>query len=352
MFGFILISGLYALYSNRYLIASALASLLPLVRQEGFIYLGVFVIALVLKKKYRYLALAALPSAIWALLSWKLMGYSLPEWFLVIQNEPPKESLMPLSSAGSFLFLAYQPLTVFALIGIAISSFDKKLFPVLLIILIQIMFFGVVLAVVFFMSRQTAILYDIRFLVSIIPLLSIIAVVPLRRIEGLNKASNSVPVAAISVACLILPASLFYSIHKLQRVAIEREGSFTFGQEAVIQEAGGWLTGYLSENQLFETYVPGGWATDKGVRRIWMYLPRKVAFYSIVEMSGPQKSGTVKNRLLNMVSNRFSESDLKQGVFISIFRTNEQGFPDELRNINCRLVKEYPTIPLYFYRIE
>jgi hypothetical protein len=91
---------------------------------------------------------------------------------------------------------------------------------------------------------------------------------------------------------------------------------------------------------------------DKPVRHIWFWLPGNIAFYALVDGGPPGTTEFLGTKLLSMVSYKFARNHPVRGVFISLLKDDDPRMPENLRGLNYELVREYPSIPLYFYRLE
>ena len=104
---FALVAGLafWAYQSRRFWLAAGLAALLPLARPEGFEFLALAVLGLLLNRRFLPLLLLPLPLLLWNHAGWELFGREGPWWRWLIDHWPYSgRSTYPPGNPLQFLF--------------------------------------------------------------------------------------------------------------------------------------------------------------------------------------------------------------------------------------------------------
>jgi hypothetical protein len=124
--------GICLLYYKRYLFSVVVISLLPAIRQDGFLYLALWTFFLIKDKKIKYLPILVAPLASWALVNYFFVVRSFLYTFFYqlylvvtkINRSPPQQTVGTVFSPTSLISLLYQPLFLASFINLFI--FFKK----------------------------------------------------------------------------------------------------------------------------------------------------------------------------------------------------------------------------------
>jgi len=350
MFAFVLILAIYLFYCKRWLGSVLAVSLLPLIRQEGLLFLFIWSLFVIKNKKIKYLVFIFLPTILWVFLNWFIWNrpviYSLLHqiYFIIakINQTPPSQTVGSFFGATSFMIILYQPLFILSVIGWWRTLQDRSyrlisacwgfyVFFLLSFYIGHIIIFRTV-------SRE------LRYIVPFVPIMILYSVLPIKTIIssfGLTK--KHVKVLFFGLFGIILIWATL-NLRLLQEDVKVNEDALTPRNEREIEEITFWLNSYLKKNSINSIYVSGRFTTNKYIRRIWMNLDKDVRFYPTIDPYATEPKGEIKP--LDIVNfDILRNSDIK-GVFL-IFNVSDN---DRLgRQIDWVLIKSFPDIPLNFY---
>lgn len=335
IFGFFLILSIYMFYSERHLLAIILISFLPLARQEGLIFLGFWSFFLLGKRKFKYIPILFIPSFVWILLNYLILKQPISYTFFYANKIPdmplPTHSLMP-PPVSFLLTLGYPTLSLF-LIGLAMKLFDKKY----LLILISLCPYLIILTLVhlalvlFFDTRYPG--FELRYMVSIVPLLVIYAVVPINAlVKKFVKQKGLVKYSLIFVAVLLLLSH----IHQLKILQGQPGAKAALlEQREILKEASGWISDYIKKEKVKTVYIPGPELTAR--RKLWANLSCDVKYFTLDKD---------KFLVYDIITFKPDPNHKMKGIGITIDKENFSGIS------GYKLIKEFPSIPLYFYLLK
>ncbi|MDD5109027.1 MAG: hypothetical protein PHC29_05925 [Candidatus Omnitrophica bacterium] len=343
MFSFFLLVAIWSAYKEK-LFASALAvSFLPLISQFGFIYLLIWTAWLIKKGKFKPVILIFGPTVLWTITNMLLLGHSLfytLYYRTLLMPHPPLDSLVTPGEFVNFYFLTFCPLII---LFIFLSVFnrkkylgDGKLWLIQAVLVFQLLqFIFEIFIMPFFYSGMF--IYKIRQLIPAVPLLAILTAFILEKtIQAVKKSRLGdylyILIAAISI--VYLP----YSIIKLQKFPLIKNEFLSPEQEKSIIEAGVWLKGYCQKHDITSLVGDGEDLPSSVNRRIWMQAPNKIIYY------GTKGLKRVPNTALNLLTYKSSPIGALEKCLFLVRNPDKS-----LVSTEIKLIKDFPSISLYFY---
>lgn len=348
MFSLFLISAIYFLHDKKYFLSVLLISAVPLIRQEGIFYLVIWVFLLRrLRAEIKYIPLLFFPTVIWCAISRIALGHKFvyPLIYSIINTrrgkiyQAPLDLTVPANIYISLIFIIIicSPLILGFLDYFFRRNNKKTGFIISACILTQ--------AVIILFNHLSVFLTtgyfcaEFRFIVPIIPLLSISAADFLQDIKKFYFYSKYIPV-------IIFISLLFIFSWQMGRL---RDISKTYipllekAQDSEIKKSAASLDSYLRKNGLSNIYVPAWRTTDQSVRRLWMYLPGDIKYYYFIN----------EKMFFDMVTNRQQINHLPRGVLVLSDRGEKDlgGKPvtDLFKNKN---IMNYDNANLFFYLLD
>jgi len=340
VFCFFLIVSIYLYYEEKYFFSALLISLLPMIRPEGILYILVWVPFLVFKSKISYLSLLVVPSLIWSLLVRMILKLPLISIFLYVNrgfdSPPPHDSLMSFSAIGYYFSLYFLPIFLLFAAGLIMKAADRRYWLLISCLLVQFLLVVANNITLFVLTKSLC--NQLRFLIPVIPIFAFFAAFAFVRIlRYLLKKMRDIPLLVISIAVF---ATLFsFQMKDLQSFPGGKdENTMSFSEEMSLREVNFWLKGWLKENDIKNVYFEGGQDfTGRILRRVYINLP--VGLRSLVVID--------RKRLFNPSTFEVFTGATIDGVFVS---SGEASNTTDLSG--CKLLRSYPDIQLYFFRIN
>ncbi|MBL7196784.1 MAG: hypothetical protein ISS47_01650 [Candidatus Omnitrophica bacterium] len=344
LFCFFLIWAAYLFYTGRYNMSLLLASLLPLFRQEGIIFLFIWGYYLRSLSQARKIILLFVPFTLWMLfiLYQNIFNHAL---LWLIPNKPPINSVASLLQGITLVSIfIFSPLIILCIVGLIINFYNKK-FKFLKICFISYILFLLIFQFVHFLKFKSF-CRELRIVMPAIPIMAIFAGSVfdrfLRRISSYRRVS-------IIVFTIILIIIMSFQIVQLQKDSFVVNDSVTAEQEKIIKDVSIWLNNYMSKENIEKVYVPGILTMHKIIRRLWMYMPGYVGFYA-ASGSTIREAMIINESVLDMVVLKpLTILNNMKGIFISTYPNDKEKISNK---INYRLLKSIPDISLYIYLIE
>ncbi|NLB34777.1 MAG: hypothetical protein GX817_03030 [Elusimicrobia bacterium] len=311
LFTFTVVLSVYMLVCQRYGAGLIIISFLPLLRQEGLLLLPVF--AIILARRYSLLKTPILfiPFIIWSYLNVKVLGHEMYFSFFpalgIIPSAPANSSASltdVLFSAGVLLF---HPISLLGILG-ALLSFKKKNFR--LVSLIFLSYFLILLAANLLHVTVNGVWNrEIRFLHTLIPFLSLLAVYYMDLYPGLTK--------VVKKYIFILPLLTIFQIRMLQNERGVRWDYLSYNQEKELKEATNEILELVEKEGIKNIYIPGELYTNPIIRRIWYYSPSDMDLYILIEFP-LEDSSTLEMKALDLGLSKFRNLESgERGVYLS-----------------------------------
>lgn len=348
MFSLFLISAIYFLQDRKYFLSALLISAAPLIRQEGIFYLILWVFLLRrLKAESKYMFLIFIPALLWCGVSRIVLGhkFAYPLIYSIINTrrgriyQAPLDLTVPADIYISLIsiIIICSPL-ILGFLDFFFRRDNKKtglIIPVCILTQTTIIFFNH-LSVFFTTGYFCA---EFRFIVPVIPLLSISAADFLQNIKRFNFSSKYILVIFfISLLCIFS-----WQMARLRDISKTYIPFLEKTQDSEIKKSALALDSYLRKNGLSNIYVPAWRTTNQSVRRLWMYLPGDIKYYYFIG----------KGMIFDMVTNKQQISHSPKGVLVLVDRDEKDlgGKPvtDSFRNKN---IMDYDNANLFFYLLD
>jgi len=339
MFIFFLILAVYLFYSERYLFSIIIMSFLPTIRQEGALFLIAWVILLGRQKKYQYVPLLFIPTFLWSLANFLILGYSFSGTIFyrrLLGSDAPSGTLILPSEINSGIIMFLLPAAVLFVVGLLRELHNKKYFLIFLCTVLNLGFIIIANLIRFF---TTGYLYSgLRFFAFSVPFISIYMSSGLEFVlHRFIQKKNSIVIVSILVA-VISAGCMFYRLKAFQKISVVREDSVTSNQIASLEQISFWLNDYMQRNQVYNLYTLGDVSTDKFIRRLWMKVPGQVRYRVIVG----------KNSFQDMFTFKRTPIIKDKAIFISL----EQSKLQYLSSFKKEFLKGFPEMSLEFYLVE
>lgn len=338
LFCFFLLAAIYFVYSEKYIFSIITVSLLPLIRQEGILYLSIWTLFLIKKSKFKYIPMLLMPSFIWILLNYTFLGHSFTYVFFpyakISKSAYPPWALIHLSQINFFTFGGYYPVLALFFSGLIFRLSDRK-YSLILICLLVHLFFLLMLQVVVTFLVTGCLWKETRYIIPIVPLIAIYATESARVIFKSFFRKELIKYFFVFVFAIML-GSLIYQTMQSNMSPKTTEDALTAKQEENLLIASSWVQEYLMKENIRNIYVNGIWATHKFMLRIMMNLPANINYLAIVENS----------QIFDPVTLKIIPNHKMEGVFVTL----EEEKKDNLEaNPSYRLIKKVSTLPMYFY---
>jgi len=327
-------------------------STLPLVRQEGIIYILIWLFCLPnATRRPRYYLILIIPTLTYSVASHLILGHKLiyPLIYSIINSSPgkaPDDYTVPADIFVKLIFVFFVQTPLFLGWFVRFSKkYNKKLFLVSLCIFGQGLVLLIQHAAVFITTGRYY--SNFRLFIPAIPLLSFYAALVLNRlIDRLTQISNkrnSIAFSLILFLSAILLLNFFVQAATLRKLSEEFIDAFSENQELKIKEAATWLNSYLVANNIKNIYVPAWRTTHHSVRRLWMYLSGGINYYYFID----------ERMIFDMVTNRQQNNHLPKGVLVLVDSEEKdlkgRNITDLFKNEN---LKSYGSVNLFFYLVN
>lgn len=341
IFCFFLILAIYLTYSEKYLLSVITVSLLPIIRQEGLLYLLIWVGLLFVRRKFRYIPLLFIPALTWAFLNYLILDFPLSFTFGYVTSivEPPHD-LFPPGPIKFMLNLGYFSLILF-LIGLMRRLFDKKYYLLLACFLIPFSFQVLSSIIIYSYIDNKFPGYPPRLMVPSAPLIAIFIVNGITLITRKFTEKKYIFKCFLTMVILTLLLSSIYQIRQLQCLPDSMNAIFSPNQERVLKEAITWFNSYAKKKNIKNLYVPAVETIHKSLRRLWMGLEKDINYYPLVEM---EDSFYV---VFNLTTFQLDPKIKIEKGLLKTFNNAEFSQKPE-----CKPIKEFPEIPLYIFTIK
>lgn len=341
VFCFFLIAALFMYIQEQYTSYYILLSLLPLIRQEGLLFLIAGIILSPRPVKIQRL-FCFFPVVIWILLNSLILKHPLDHIYLYLYRvsggNPPPDVLLPLSKTKDFIFNIFiAPLLSLIFFLAGLKYVNRKYRIILYFIMINI---GVIIALnsyLIFAFKKIA--YELRFIVPTIPLIAIYAGAFFQRLHYLLKARFRVPgYLIIGLIIFMIAGFNIYYLKQIQNFPYIKSEFISPAQEKVFEKAESWLSEYLERERIGMVYSDSNKMTNKFVRRLIISLTPDTAYYGF---------NYKKMNLVDVVT--FKEIGLfkKKAVMFIVREENYQ----PLVMADWELIKSFPELNLDFYLV-
>lgn len=343
MYSFFIILALYLLYRQKYTASLFLVALLPLIRQEGLLYVFIWIYLLYKKVRIRHLIFLFVPTVFWILLNNRLLGHGIDKFIFYLPVKDPENSMASFEGLGSLArILICHPVVILSVAGLSITLGDKR-YRALRICFIAHIFFLALFQIIHFWDSGGMFCREIRVLMPSIPIAALYAGKTIDWLSQKYDFRGKLSLAGIAGILIII---MGFQIYGLQRDNMVISDSVPMEQEALVKDAAGWLNRYMRKEDIKKVcVVPGALTTDKIIRRIWMYLPGYIDFYA----DGNEEGSILDNSVFDLATLKTTTlSKNIKCIFISRAEINNDilnGYPA------IDLIKEYPGISLYFYSV-
>lgn len=341
MFTFFLLSAVYLYYTDKNLCSAFIVSFLPIIRQEGILYLGLWVFFLFKKNKLKYTSILFIPSFIWSLLDYFILGntFGYPFFYIFkITSQPPIEVLLPLSQIHYLIILLIcHPLSILFLLGYIKNIFNKKYKVILLCSLAHVSFLFAFNGFLFFTTKS--LFRDLRFLVPLIPFMAILSIDVIKTFIIKKNLSRGLRKGVLTIICMAFIGFLVAHIGYIQKDPRLQREKLTLEQENEAKMTSKWLNQYLEKNGFKNVYISGELMIHPVIRRLWMDLPIRNKLYLIWGDDYKQ---------LNPATFGIDSNVYRKGVYITM-KHSSMNF---LRETIYTKIKMVNSLDLCFYLIE
>jgi hypothetical protein len=343
MYSFFIVLAIYLLCSQKVNLSFFIIAFLPLIRQEGLLYVLIWIYLLRKEIKIKYLPLLLLPTLFWIVANNIFLGHSLIKFIFYLPAKDPPNSMATLDLLLKLThILIYHPIIMLSFIGLIITWSDIK-YRILKLCFISHMIFILFLQIVHFFDSCGMFCREIRIIMPLVPIMALYSGTALARLLSNYRVKDKLFLGA---SFIVLSAISTVQITQLQRQPAVISDSVNKEDEYLLKNASIWLYKYIQNEDINKVcIVPGALTTDKIIRRIWMYLPGYVNFYAV----GEDRS------ILNHIDNgSFDLAALKyinlpsgtKCIFISKEMLEKDKFSSAAR---VDLINMYPDLHLYFY---
>jgi hypothetical protein len=339
LFCFFLTLAFYCFYLKRYFSSVLLISLLPLIRQEGALYIFIMLFLLLKEKKIYYAFILPIPLLVWILLNFFLLEHSFIYPLFVCVDLPgptAKSDIMSLAELKNFLPAIFcHPLFFLFPIGFILAISKKHYLPIIISLICQSLFFIIAAIIQFLITKQVS--YAFRYIVPLIPFMALITAGIFNNLV-LGKKSKIIVVVFMSIVLIGILINRITALQKHPRVVAE---SITEKQERAIEEAVVWLKAFIKETGIQYIFYSGDMTDNKMIRRLKTYLVDSIAMYPVKEFREVYDPVTFK-----IIEREFRNSTLT-GLVLLLDPEREKDF---ILSKKIESLKNFPDIPVYLYR--
>lgn len=339
LFCFFLVTAFYFFFSKKYFICALLISLLPLIRQEGVLYICLMLFFLLKERKIYVALILGLPLLVWVLLNSFLLNHSVLYPFFVSMDMPGptlKSSVMSLREFKNFILpIFYHPLFFLFPIGFIWMVLKKRCLPVIVALTFHCFFITIGLFIQFLIIGQVS--CDFRYIVPLIPLMALVASGVFESFILRKKLKIFI---IIMIVCSLI-SILINRITMLQKIPRVNSESLTVKQEERIDGLVIWLKDYIKETGICKVYFSGDLISNKIIRRLRAYLAQSITMYPVREFREVYDPITFK-----IIEKEFSNSELT-GLILLIDPDKEKSF---ILHERIKSIKTFSDISIYLYR--
>lgn len=329
LFSFCLLLSIYLFFLKMNFWSCLSTSLLPVIRQEGVLYICLWLFLLWQKKERKYIPLLFIPLLVWIVINKIILGHSLSYVLLFlpkISGGIPPDSLIQLNQLSIGLLVWWIPLIFIFLWGF-IDSLNKPQYKIIMYCTSIGIGLMVIINILLYLFMKH-ICYELRFLIASIPLMSIYIV------NGLGVISmNSLKNKIIYLLSGLLLFINIYGLRQLQNLPYSRKNILTMEEEADLKSITIWLNENLQKENIKDIYYM--WMTDNIMRRILIELPAESRYYIIVDdktlfdVITFQRVPLLKNRAILILPDGINIKGLSDKVNYRL----EKGFSDIRMNV-------------------
>lgn len=344
MYSFFVILAIYLLYCRKYNLSILLVAILPLIRQEGLLYVFIWVYLFYKQVKIKYLAFIFLPTLLWIILNSHLLGHGFIKFFFYLPSKDPGNSIASFKDLGNLIcILIFHPLIILSAIGIVATLNDRR-YRFLKVCFIVYVFFLIIFQIVHFLDSPGMFCREIRILMPLIPLAGVYAAKAIDELSFRYNFQNKLSLVAATSLLVIITG---FQVFQLQRDPAVIKDSLSRQQEDLVKDVSGWLNVYLRQENITRVcIVPGALITDKIIRRIWMYLPGYINFYA----DGNEEGSILNNNVFDLATLKtVSLSKKVKCIFISKEKLKQDVLSSD---VAVSLIKTYSDVSVYFYLVE
>jgi len=269
IFCFFLILAIYLIYCQRYFLSTLVIAFLPTVRQEGIIFLAIWLFLLPKGLKVKHGLLLIAPFLTWSILNKVLLGHRfLYTFFCNLPDKAPPYCLAPASQFFHTLgLLCLHPIFLTCLIGLALNRRNPK-YRYLFICFVSYVTI-ILIANILHLIDAKAFSREIRFLVPLVPFMAIYGASAIEHFLRNKKTKKSFFLFSITTL-LVIGA---YQTQELQKDPEILKDSVSAAEELSIKRLGSWLKDFIEKEDVVDIYIPGEKSIDKIYRRLWgIYL--------------------------------------------------------------------------------
>lgn len=339
LFCFVLVLAFYCFYLKKYFSSVFLISLLPLIRQEGALYIFIMLFLLLKDKKIRYALILPIPLLVWTFLNFYLLKHSFIYPFLVSVDLPgptSKSDIISLSELKNFIpAIFFHPLFILFPLGLILMFLKKRCLPILISLICYGLFFIVAAGIQFLILKQVS--YAFRYIVPLIPFMALITAGMFDKVL-LNK---KLEIKVLVFIAIVLTGVLINRIAVLQKQPRVIAESITSKQEGAIDEVVVWVKAYIKEAGVKHIFYSGDLNDNKIIRRLRAYLADSITMYPVKEFKEVYDPVTFK-----IIEKEFCNSTLT-GFVLLIDPGREKDF---ILSKKIEFLIKFPDIPIYLYR--
>ncbi|MFA6357366.1 MAG: hypothetical protein WCY09_01670 [Candidatus Omnitrophota bacterium] len=339
MFIFCLVLAAYLFYSKRYLFSTVIMAFLPTIRQEGVIFLIVWVILLLQQNKSKYLLILFVPLFTWSLANCLILKHSFSYtlfYFTHLTSQTPPGTLILPSEISLGIVLSLLPAAILFGLGLIRELSNRKYLLIFLCIFFHLGF--LILADLIKLFKTGYLPYVIRLFAPSIPFVSIYMSSGLEFIMHKFIQKKRGMVICLSLVVLIATSLMIFRLKEFQKFSNVKNDSVSKKEILALDQAGLWLDDYMQRNHIAYLYALGGVATDRFIRRTWMGVSGKIRFYALVD----------SKILLDMFSFKRIPIINDKAIFISLSGNDSQ----YLSSFKKEFLKGFPELPLEFFILE
>jgi hypothetical protein len=323
-----------------------MAALLPVIRQEGVVFLLIWLLVLPKKLKIRFGLFIPLPFLIWSMLNKILLGHPFfYTFFCNLPDQAPPNSVAPLSQFSHLVgVLGIHPIFISCCLGLVVS-YRKIKYRYLFIPFIS--YLAIILAAnILHLIDAKAFSREIRFLIPLIPFMAIYGA---SVFECLFADRKTIKKYLLLFSVAILPFITIYQIGQLQKDPTVIGDSLNPEEEILIKEIGCWLNAYMEANKVTNIYIPGDLVPDKIIRRLWIYLRGNITYYAIIGLMESYKPKG--HQPLDMATYVIVPPEKgMRGIFIT--KRQYDKTENTLSEVDYVSLRTEASLPLFIYLIQ
>lgn len=340
MFTFFLMLAVYFFHAGRHLASTVTISFLPTIRQEGAVFIILWLCLLLRNRQFRHAIWLFIPSFSWSLLNSLILRHDLLYTFFYMhrlsRQTPPISLILP-SQINTYIIWSSLVLCLLLLSGIKMCSSDKRYSLIFSCILFHLGF--MVLSNSVKWVTTGFIVREIKYVIPSIPFMAIFMSRPIESLaQRLSSRYRMAGPIALILLLAALPGFMCLKLKALQKIPQVVNDSVSPEESETVRNVSVWLNGYMAHSGINNLYVYGSQTTNKFVRRLWMGSPGSMGFYAIVS----------KDSAMDMIT--FQKAPFIKGRAVVVYSGNDTfQLPD---GIEKEHLKGFPEISLDFFLVK